>query len=91
MTSKRNIVECLIVAGHGTEGSIDDACYALNFGPEVWDPAIRLRREASPVLPSNETDYMFSCLEAAYRLIESDPILVKEWFECASKTRSKRS
>lgn len=79
LDDKRKVIEVLLC---GASIGCTSAAFHLGYertDPSVAEKAIRARGRAQST-PDGPNSFMRWGIEAAYRLIESSPTLVREWF-----------
>lgn len=82
LDDKRRVIEVLLCCGHqetpnvyGVGKSLFDHCIAIAACEHRSETLVRVESFSDLTLR-----YHFTCVEAAYRLIESSPTLRREWF-----------
>lgn len=76
LDNKRKVIEVLLC---GAELGCASAAYHLDFDHRIAKSGMRARGRAQKS-SSGPNSFMHWGIEAAYRLIESSPTLMREWF-----------
>lgn len=77
LATKRQVIECLLLNGDSHGPSLAAAVTHLEHPAQIAKVAIRARRRHW----HGDFDLITAAVEAAYRLIESSPTLIREYFE----------
>jgi len=78
LDEKRQVIEILMCASDYRTSGLALVAFDLGLGTKLGLKAVRLRKACKQ--DDDSDDYEATCVEAAYRLIESHPALSAEWF-----------